>query len=86
MLAQKLLHHIAKNYIGEESDDLTIDTLLLDLNIIDSSAFFDIVDFLKRESGIAIPLQDVTPDTFASARSIVDLIIRLQKDRAQAIA
>ncbi|BDV36238.1 acyl carrier protein [Methylocystis iwaonis] len=80
MLANKILLLIAETCAGCESDQIELDTPLLELNFLDSSAFFDLVDLLNREAGVAIPLREVTPDNFASVRAIIDLVERLQSD------
>ncbi len=79
MLTDRLIEHITSEYLEGEALDLTPDTPLLELNIIDSSALFDLVDFLRRETGVAVPVQEVTPENFMTVRRIADLAGRLKK-------
>ncbi len=78
MLTQIILDHIAENYLDSEGEQFTTETPLLELNIIDSASLFDLVEMLRRETGVAVPLQEVTPANFASVREMVDLVGRLQ--------
>ena len=78
MLADKILRLIVDNYAGGDGDEIDAETPLLELNIIDSSSLFDLVDLLNREAGVAIPLQEVTPTNFASVQAMLDLVTRLK--------
>jgi acyl carrier protein len=78
MLTQIILDHIVENYLGSDGEQFTVDTPLLELNIIDSASLFDLVEMLHREAGVVIPLQEVTPKNFASVREMMSLVGRLQ--------
>lgn len=78
MLADKILRLIADNYAGGDAEGIGLDTPLLELNIIDSSALFDLVDLLNREASVTIPLQEVLPANFTSVQAMLDLVHRLQ--------
>jgi acyl carrier protein len=78
MLANKIIRLIADNYAGGETDEIDVDTPLLELNFIDSSSLFDLVHLLNREADVAIPFQEVTPTNFASVQAMLDLVGRLK--------
>lgn len=78
----KLLAHIVESYLGGDGEDLDADTPLIDLNVIDSIVVFDLVHFLQDETGITIPIREVTLDNFATIRKITGLVARLRKSAA----
>lgn len=78
MLAEKIKQHIANNYLDGEGDDLTNDTPLTELNIIDSASIFDLVDFIKDATGLNIPMVEINPSNFASIDSMCHLVTRLE--------
>lgn len=86
MLGKQILKKISELYLDNEDNQLDLDTKLLDLNIIDSSAIFDLVNLLRQESGVVIPINEVTPDNFASVQAMLDLVGRLQGDRQYTVA
>jgi acyl carrier protein len=77
MLGGKLLTFITNNYLDGGGLDFEMDTPLLDLNIIDSSSLFDLVEWIRKETGKSIPLQEVKPSNFNSVQAVVDLVQRL---------
>lgn len=79
MLTDRLIQHITSEYLEGEALELTPDTPLLELNIIDSGALFDLVDLLREETGVVVPLQEVTPENFMTVRSMAELVSRLRK-------
>lgn len=78
MLENKILTYISENYLGSEDQSFNIDTPVLELNIIDSGSLFDLVDLLRRETGTAIPMNQVTPGNFATVRRMIELVQKLQ--------
>jgi acyl carrier protein len=86
MLANQILTKISELYMGEDDYDLDVDTPLLELNIIDSSAIFDLVNLLRQETGIVVPMNEVTPENFASVQAILDLVERLKGDQECTVA
>jgi acyl carrier protein len=86
MLANKILHLITDYYAGGDADEIAVDTPLLELNIIDSSSLFDLVELLNREAYVTIPLHDVTPANFASVQAMIDLVGRLQAGTLATVA
>ncbi|VTP68345.1 Uncharacterised protein [Serratia rubidaea] len=45
MLESKLINHIADQFLDGERDGLNAHTPLFELNVVDSAAIFDLVDF-----------------------------------------
>ncbi|QTL35422.1 MULTISPECIES: hypothetical protein [Pseudoalteromonas] len=82
MLATKLLDHIAEQFLDGETDGLESQTPLFELNIVDSAAIFDLVDYLKQETQLNIGMQEIHPGNFASVDAMVSLVERLQTEQA----
>ncbi|MCF2907845.1 acyl carrier protein [Pseudoalteromonas sp. DL2-H2.2] len=82
MLATKLLDHIAAQFLDGETDGLESQTPLFELNIVDSAAIFDLVDYLKQETQLNIGMQEIHPGNFASVDAMVSLVERLQTEQA----
>jgi len=77
MLGQKIILHILENYLDGDDQDFKLDTPLLELNIIDSGSLFDLVEWLRRETGSVIPLSEVKPSNFSSVQAMLDMVERL---------
>jgi peptidyl carrier protein len=86
MLGKRILNKISELYLDSDDTQLDLDTQLLELNIIDSSAIFDLVNLLRQEAGVVIPINEITPDNFTSVRTMLDLVGRLQSDRQCTVA
>ncbi|KAF7786766.1 hypothetical protein PRUB_a1422 [Pseudoalteromonas rubra] len=82
MLVTKLLEHIAEQFLDGERDGLESQTPLFELNIVDSAAIFDLVDYLKQETQLNIGMQEIHPGNFASVDAMVTLVERLQTEQA----
>ncbi|ALU42654.1 hypothetical protein [Pseudoalteromonas rubra] len=82
MLVTKLLKHIAEQFLDGEQDGLESQTPLFELNIVDSAAIFDLVDYLKQETQLNIGMQEIHPGNFASVDAMVTLVERLQTEQA----
>ncbi|KNC65807.1 MULTISPECIES: hypothetical protein [Pseudoalteromonas] len=82
MLVTKLLEHIAEQFLDGEQDGLESQTPLFELNIVDSAAIFDLVDYLKQETQLNIGMQEIHPGNFASVDAMVTLVERLQTEQA----
>lgn len=80
MLEQKLSQFIENNYLDGNASILTANTQLFSLNIIDSASIFELIDFLKQETGLAIEMKYITPANFASISAMIDFIHRLKSD------
>nr|5GXT_A Chain A, Maltose-binding periplasmic protein,PigG [Escherichia coli K-12]5GXV_A Chain A, Maltose-binding periplasmic protein,PigG [Escherichia coli K-12] len=78
MLESKLIQHIATQYLDGDHDGLNAQTPLFELNVVDSASIFDLVDFLRQESHVAIGMHEIHPANFASVQAMVALVQRLQ--------
>ncbi|MEV6320147.1 acyl carrier protein [Nocardia sp. NPDC051787] len=74
-----LLECIADSWLDGKSEGLSVDTPLLELNIISSAEVFDLVHAIQAEFGIVIPLQEVRPENFRSVAVIADMIERFRR-------
>ncbi|WP_213086270.1 acyl carrier protein [Roseateles sp. DAIF2] len=74
--SQRLCAFIAEAFLGDGSR-VQRDTRLLELNILDSAALFDVVDFVRQEFGVQIPIGDIHPQHFASVAQLEALVMRL---------
>ncbi|MDW6004021.1 acyl carrier protein [Vibrio mangrovi] len=83
MLATHLIQHIAQQFLDGDSDGLDSQTPLFELNIVDSAAIFDLVDFLKSEAQVEIKMQDIYPENFASVAAMVSLVERLKANKTE---
>ncbi|MCP1200481.1 phosphopantetheine-binding protein [Notoacmeibacter sp. MSK16QG-6] len=70
-MEKKILSLLNENYALGLEEQLSLDTPLLELNILDSSTFFDLIEIIQAEFGVTVPLTEIKPDNFASARAIV---------------
>lgn len=77
-----LRDYIVTNYLDGQHEDLTDETPLFDLNIIDSMTIFDFVQFLREETSVEIPIEEVTPENFKDIRSIGQLTRNIRLKRA----
>ncbi|WP_072957863.1 acyl carrier protein [Vibrio gazogenes] len=83
MLTNQLIQHIAQQFLDGDTDGLEHDTPLFELNIVDSAAIFDLVDFLKNEAQVEIKMQDIYPENFASVAAMVSLVERLKGSQTE---
>ncbi|HTJ67159.1 MAG TPA: acyl carrier protein [Actinospica sp.] len=81
-IAQLLIDYIATSLLGGDAEGLDEDVPLLELNIIDSSAIFDIVDHLQRTFRITVPMTRITPENFRTVTAIAALVESLQQEGA----
>ncbi|PND36846.1 acyl carrier protein [Paucibacter aquatile] len=71
-----LCRFIADAFLGDGSR-VQRDTPLLELNILDSAALFDVVDYIRQEFGVQIPVADIHPEHFANVAQLEALVLRL---------
>ena len=76
-MEQRILTLISENYGLGLGEPLTLETPLLELNIIDSSAFFDLIELLQDGFGVTVPLSEIKPENFATARAIAAMTAEL---------
>ena len=79
MGSSRLRDHIVANYMGGDGSCLDLTTPLLDLNILDSVAIFDLLHYIRTEMGVAIPLDEVSPDNFRTIAAIAQMVERAEE-------
>ena len=64
-----------------DSNESLIDehTPLLELNILDSLSMYELIDFLNRSFGIAIPLSSISVRNFATLKDIACMVDQLKE-------
>jgi peptidyl carrier protein len=82
-IQQSITSYVADAWMGGDADGLVSDLPLAEMNIIDSSAIFDLVHFLQGEFRIHVPLDEVTPRNFTSINAITALVERLRHEEAR---
>ncbi|WP_194905960.1 phosphopantetheine-binding protein [Catenulispora rubra] len=75
---QSLMRYIADTWMGGDSTGLEADSNLVELNVIDSAAIFDLVHHLQVAYQIKVPLHEVTPDNFRTVAAIAALVDQLR--------
>lgn len=74
---QEITMYVAATWLDGVTDGLDPDVALLKLNIIDSTAMFDLVHHLQTRYRTVVPLEQVTPQNFGTIRDIAALVERL---------
>jgi acyl carrier protein len=64
--------HIETELVADRKLDLTPDTSLV--GIVDSSGVLELVIWIESTFGVAVELDQITPQDFGSIRSLADLI------------
>jgi acyl carrier protein len=64
--------HIETELVADRKLDLRPDTSLV--GIVDSSGVLELVIWMESEFGVTVELDQITPQDFASIRSLSDLI------------
>lgn len=77
-LIQRIQDHIGQQYLGGDAAELTADTALLELNIVDSASIFDIVRFLGQQEGVEVPIECVNAENFSTIRAMAALLDKLK--------
>ena len=80
---RELIDYIAEVWLAGDAEGLDADAPLLELNIIDSAAIFDLVHHLQERFRITVPLPEINPENFRTVAAIAALVDRLQKEGAR---
>lgn len=80
-IVQRLTEFIGESFL-DDSSGLGADTPLLELNILDSASLFDVVDFVRNEWRVHIPVHEIHPGNFANIGQLDHLINRLLNHEA----
>ncbi|WP_165444777.1 acyl carrier protein [[Pseudopropionibacterium] massiliense] len=70
-----LISYLADAYLDGEDEELTPETPLLELNILDSVEILGVVRFIHDRFGKSVSLTDIVPENFSTVRRIRDLVV-----------
>ena len=74
-LEQAVLDYIQGTYLADDPDfGLDIDESLIDADVLDSLAMFEVAEHLSISYGVEIVDEDVTIDNFETVRTIAALV------------
>jgi acyl carrier protein len=79
-MERELIDYIAEVWLGGDAEGLDAEAPILELNIIDSAAIFDLVHHLQDRFRVSVPLQEISPENFRSVAAIAALVDRLRKE------
>lgn len=77
IIKSKLITFISKSYL-DDGEKITETTALTDLNILDSSSIFDVVDYVMNEFNTKMPLEEIHAENFKDVDSLCETIVKLQ--------
>ena len=69
-----VLDYVRKEYLEDESEELTYDTPLISGGIVDSFSMVSLKRFLENKYKISIPDDKATPEAFDSVNKITALV------------
>ena len=69
-----ILDYVTKEYLEDDSEELTYDTPLISGGIVDSFSMVSLKRFLENKYKIQIPDDKATPEAFDSVNKIVSLV------------
>ena len=70
----KLLGFINHQLLEGQGGDLGVSTPLFELGILDSFAFFTLVDYISQEFKVTLELESVTAEQFRDVSSIARIL------------
>jgi len=73
-IESKLLGFINHQLLEGQGGDLAVSTPLFELGILDSFAFFTLLDYITQEFKVALELESVTAEQFRDISSIARII------------
>jgi len=79
-IIEKLIVFFAGEFLEGSREDLTTETQLLELGIIDSLSLLKTVEFAEEQFGIEIGEQDMLPENFRDIQSICRLVLDKQNN------
>ena len=70
------------NLLKDLHDDIDFEacTTLIDDSILDSVDIVTLVAEIDAEFGVAVPVEELTPENFNSAKAIYEMICRLEDE------
>lgn len=69
-----LFEYIVNEKLNGDSSGLEVNTLLLELNILDSFGIMGVLAFIESELGVMIAPEDFDKETFSSIQTIAAFI------------
>jgi acyl carrier protein len=75
-IVTRIRAYILTEFLDNQGDDLTEDTPLLDLGVLDSFRILKLLTFADRELGVRIPLEDVSIGDMKDITSIAGMLAR----------
>ncbi len=78
-----ILDWIRTNCLASDASGLGPDSKLLETGLLDSLHVVQVVAFVEDRYGVAIDLEDLTPENFETARQIGSLADRLRAGPAR---
>jgi acyl carrier protein len=76
--AEQITDFISKNLASGPDVKIEPDTNLVDESIIDSTAFMELVLWFEEAFGVAVDVEDMTPENFGTVRNMAEYIERQQ--------
>ena len=70
----RILDFINRQILEGQGGDLAVSTPLFELGILDSFAFFTLIDFITQEFKVAVELETVTAEQFRDISSIARIV------------
>lgn len=67
---QSILDYLKGSVLLDPSVEIPLDDSLLETGILDSFGIMDLLTFLEREFGLAIPDEDITKEKMGSIRKM----------------
>ncbi|MBN2199426.1 MAG: acyl carrier protein [Candidatus Aminicenantes bacterium] len=73
-----VLDYVKREYLEDESQEITFDTPLISGGIVDSFSMVSLKRFLENKYAISIPDDKATPEAFDSVNKICALVREFQ--------
>ena len=71
---RKVLDFVGKEFLQGETAGLTVQTKLLELNVLDSLAVMVLLSFIEKDLGVVINLEDIGADSLRDVSTIAALV------------
>lgn len=80
-ISDTLLEYVANEILESSTNDLTVDTPLLELNVLDSIEILSLVEFIQRAYVVTVPFEAMLPTNFDTIRHISELVASLREEK-----
>ena len=71
---KNILDYLRGSVLLDPAVEIPLDESLLEARILDSYGIVDLITFLEREFGVAIPDEDITKDKMGSIRKMAKYV------------